>query len=389
MSRRLSERLRDVRTPHEAEAEERSWQVVRGAYAEREPRRRRARRPRSLAAGALVVLVAALAVTPVGTAVARWLRHTLAGPVGAAHSRPALAGLPAAGRLLVDSQVGPWVVEQNGARRRLGPYAAASWSPRGLFAVATGRNAVVALDPRGAPRWALARPNVAQARWSPGDGFRVAYLSGRSLRLVNGDGTGDRLLAGTVSPLAPAWRPGAGHVLAYGRGHRVVVQDVDTRRILGRLPAPERPRLLVWSPTGSRLLVLGSDGAKTFDARGRVGQQLRAPRGGRLRDAAYSPDGTGIAVIRSSATPPTSEVVLWRGGRTRRLFTGAGGLGQVEWSPNSRWLLITWPAADQWVFLRPGDHPRILAVSHIAGQFDPAHAAHARVPRLAGWCCGG
>jgi len=68
------------------------------------------------------------------------------------------------------------------------------------------------------------------------------------------------------------------------------------------------------------------------------------------------------------------------------VFSGAG-LRQLAWSPDGRWLLISWPQADQWVFVRVAGKPRIVAVSHIAEQFG-AHASAGRgFPRLDGWCC--
>jgi hypothetical protein len=66
----------------------------------------------------------------------------------------------------------------------------------------------------------------------------------------------------------------------------------------------------------------------------------------------------------------------------RQLFAGAG-VGTVSWSPDGRWLLVDWPAADQWVFLRVAGTPHVTAVSRIAQQFSTRGA----FPRLEGWCC--
>jgi hypothetical protein len=46
---------------------------------------------------------------------------------------------------------------------------------------------------------------------------------------------------------------------------------------------------------------------------------------------------------------------------------------------------VPWPAADQWLYLRPGD-TRLRAVARIAEQFTPGGAG----PAFAGvvsWCC--
>ena len=113
---------------------------------------------------------------------------------------------------------------------------------------------LAALDRRGNVRWSLtaARP-VTGAHWSP-SGFRVAYRAGQDLRVVAGDGTGDRLLdAGTFRPAA--WRPGAAHVLAYLSGAHLDMVDVDTGRRLARIHLPHVPGALAWSADGSRLYV--------------------------------------------------------------------------------------------------------------------------------------
>ena len=126
-------------------------------------------------------------------------------------------------------------------RRRRGRPAACSRPSR------AGRQ-LTAVDPVGTVRWSLAaqRP-VSNPTWSP-SGIRVAYTSGNSLRVVAGDGTGDRLLVGRVASVAPAWRPlsepvPAGqvaigprtNVLAYvDRRGRVTVRDVDTGGVLWR-----------------------------------------------------------------------------------------------------------------------------------------------------------
>ena len=68
----------------------------------------------------------------------------------------------------------------------------------------------------------------------------------------------------------------------------------------------------------------------------------------------------------------------------RRVLAGVG-LQQVAWSPDGKWLLASWPAADQWVFIRVAGAPRITAVSRIEQQFSAG--AGRGFPQLDGWCC--
>ena len=66
-------------------------------------------------------------------------------------------------------------------------------------------------------------------------------------------------------------------------------------------------------------------------------------------------------------------------GRGQLLFAGPGEFRDIVWSPDGRWLLVGWPTANQWVFLRL--HPRkIVGVARITQQF--GHEA-----RVSGWCC--
>jgi hypothetical protein len=132
--------------------------VVRSAFAEYEPPPA-ARRPLGLVAGiatvAVVVLIVA-AVSPAGRALVRSVRSA----VGIEHAEPALVALPAAGRLLVDSDAGSWIVQADGSKRLLGRYAAASWSPHGLFEVVARGHELAALDPKGNVRWSIERDGL-------------------------------------------------------------------------------------------------------------------------------------------------------------------------------------------------------------------------------------
>jgi hypothetical protein len=64
----------------------------------------------------------------------------------------------------------------------------------------------------------------------------------------------------------------------------------------------------------------------------------------------------------------------------RTIFRGSG-LASLTASPNGRWLLVTWPRADQWVFVGPGG--RLRAVADITDQF----RSRSGFPRVEGWCC--
>jgi hypothetical protein len=372
-------------------ARERAWRVVRAAYAEHTPSRRR----RSWMLGALAA--AALAAGGVGAAAASapdsgvgsWVREVLG--VGDRDPAPALGALPGGGRVLAQAGGSAWLVSSDGTRRRLGAYAGAAWSPRGRFVVAWRRGTLAALAPDGDVRWSLSRPaTIGAARWGPVDGFRVAYLTGSQLRIVNGDGTGDRALAATVPGVAPAWRPDASRLLAYAdRDGRIRLVNVDTGALLWRTAPLDDASSLAWSPGGRRLLVTTPRQLVLLDARGRRVASRRVPAGVLVQDPAYAPDGSHVAVVRRDLAAGRSEVELLdpaRGLRSTVLFAGPGRFGTPAWSPDGRRLLVPWPAADQWLFLRPRDGGRVTAVAEIAAQFSP-NAAGPRFADAVAWCC--
>ena len=78
--------------------------------------------------------------------------------------------------------------------------------------------------------------------------------------------------------------------------------------------------------------------------------------------AAFRPGTHDIALIRRPGD--VSQVVLGQ----QVLFSTAGELRGLTWSPDGRWLLVGSPEADQWVFVR-ADGRKILAVSNVSDQF--------------------
>ena len=372
---RLRAALRDAPVDDPG-ARARSLRVVRAAYREAEPARGRRRGRRRVAALALVVVcaaVAAAAASTPGDAVARWVRDVLG--VGRDDARPALVRVPGGGRLLVSSAGGAWAVSADGSRRRLGGYAGASWSPHGRFAVAWRGGELWAVEPGGRVRWSLARPRrISAARWGPVDGYRIAYLAGARLRVVNGDGTGDRPLARARAAVAPAWRPDRAHVLAYADASgRVRVVAVDSGRELWRTRAVAGIRQLAWSPDGARLLVATG---RRLVLLGRSGRRL-AQRRLASDDVAWAPRGGRVAIVRGGEVVVADPAGR---GRPRVLFTGPGRFGPVAWSPSGRRLLVPWPEADQWLFLDARRGDRTTAVANIARQFG-------RFPERVEWCC--
>jgi hypothetical protein len=317
-------RLDRVDIPGEHEARERTWEVVQAAFAEREPVPRVRRRLAPALAFAAVAAVVAAAFTPPGRALVDTVREA----IGVDAAEQALFSLPAPGRLLVVSDSGAWAVSQDGSKRRLGDYRAAACSPFGRFVVAAREDGLAALEPDGDVRWKLARPNVTAVAWGgTRTDTRIAYLSGGTLRVVAGDGTGDH-------PIGRAdrfrWLPGRGHRLAVWADAGTSVVDADTGAVLSKGPVPVP---LLEGPRGVIAAIQRSDGA--------------------------------------------SELVV--GGRAR--FQVTGTVRDVTWSPDGGWLAVVWPEVDQLVFVSARGPRRIEATTNLTAQFEGTTA-----PRVAAWC---
>jgi hypothetical protein len=372
----MKRELERIEIPGEHESRERAWALAQSAFAHRSPVERHPRYVAVAVAVGVVLAVVSAGFSSPGKAVLDQIREA----VGVENAAPALFSLPSPGRLLVHSDRGIWVVQQDGSRRLLGRYREASWSPFGRYVVAARANELAALEPDGTVRWTLARPGVSSPRWTGTQtDTRIAYVDRSGIRVVAGDGTGDRLLVrGAQGPLA--WQPGSRRVLAEIAGPEVRVQDVDTRHVLwrARLAAgANRVPTLAWSADGRRLLVLQPFGLRVYDANGHVIARDDPSDGTEDVDAAFVPSIQRVAVIRKHGAQST---VFWldTGGT---VFSGTGDFAQVAFSPDRRFAFIAWPTADQWVFVRlTGVRRRIRGISNVSSQF------HSRAfPRVDGW----
>jgi hypothetical protein len=378
----VRDRLRDHPLPGEAEAAARSWPVVEAAWAERSSAA--AERPIAARAGhrtrrALLRLALAAALVAAGLAAAlspagAWIGDRFSDDRPAAE--PAFAALPPGGSVLAISRSGAYAIRPDGSSRGLGAFSEAGWSPRGLHVVGVQGRRLIAVDAAGTLKWTLtARRPVRHPAWSTGDGFAVAYLEGRALKVVagNGDPTTDRVLRRDAAPVTPAWRPHSDRVLAYAtRGGAIETIDVETGRTIWRTMSSP-PHSLAW--VHNRVFALGSRSVTVLDQRGGVVRTTSLP--GVARELAVHPSGRRAAVVIGNRVV---EVGV-RDTFTRQLFQGS--VDGIAWSQSGRRLLVGWRNADQWLLLGPGD--RIRALHGVSRELGPASA----FPRVAGWCCAG
>jgi hypothetical protein len=377
----LGDRLDSVPLPDPSGAEARAWALAADAHSMRRGAARRSRRGRVLALALACVLVAA--AVAVAAEPPRWVRHALGDSVPSTPSaRSSLGSLPA-GRLLVSSARGTWIVSGDGTRLRLGPWTAATWSPRGLYVAAWRGRELSAVAPNGRVAWTIAaRGTVRDATWSP-DGYRIAYRRDPALAVVAGDGTGARVLAADVRAVAPAWRPGAPHTLAWvGASGRLEVRDVDTGALVWRSSASVGAvTALAWSADGHRLLARGARRVVVLDVTGKRSWRVRLPHGTRVGAAAWAPRGNRIALALRDGTATSVYVTPAPLVPRRPVFTTTGTLRSLAWSPDGRRLLVRWADADQWLLLSPSAaNAPITAIGSISRRFGAP-------PTVQGWCC--
>ncbi|HEY7397633.1 MAG TPA: hypothetical protein VH538_04975 [Gaiellaceae bacterium] len=367
--------------------EDRAWEVVRRAFEERVPAPRRARRASNRLLLALVAVLAAAAVavaviTPPGHAVLEHVRRA----VGIEHAAPQLVSLPARGRLLVVSPGREaWVVDADGLRRRLGAYQDAMWSPHGLFVVATTPTDLLTLQVGHGVRWSLPRRGAYWPRWEGTlTDTRIAYMTSGGLRVVAGDGTGDHLLDRRAHGAPPAWDPARLHTVAYAAGGTVVLRNADNGAVVWRAPITIATTSLAWSSDGRLLAVVAAHEVVLLRGDGTVARTI-STLSERFVDAAFRPRTHELAVsMRRRGTSEISLVAGSPGAASRVLFAGPGRFGDIVWAPNGSWLLVDWPTANQWVFLR-GAH--VHAVSNIERQFPTPDRPGATLKLDDRWCC--
>jgi hypothetical protein len=381
----LHSRLARAPLPGADAAAARAWGVVSDAFEARVPARATGRFRRRVRVVGLAFAVALLAAAvAVAAQPPHWVRHALgAGPSAAPRAHSSLGPLPA-GRLLVSSSAGTWLVRGDGTRQRLGPWTSSTWSPRGLYLAAWRGRSLSAVAPDGRVAWTIvARGSLRDAVWSP-DGYRIAYRRDDVLAVVAGDGTGAHVVAQPVAAVAPAWRPGAPHTLAWvgPRGH-VEVRDVDTSLVVWRSAAALRDvRALAWSPDGHRLLARGPRRVVVLDVHGNRVWRVRLPRASHVRGAAWAPRGDWVALAVQVGAWTRVYVTPSARVPRRAVFATTGTLGSLAWSPDGRRLLVRWSEADQWLLLSPTTaNARITAIGPISKRFGPA-------PTVQDWCCG-
>ncbi|MGI5227030.1 prolyl oligopeptidase family serine peptidase [Actinoallomurus sp. CA-142502] len=196
----------------------------------------------------------------------------------------------------LDSGTERLLAEPGGLARGIDDYATDASGGLVAFTLAGG---LWTVNVAGGPARRLPARDHAADPWPDPTGRRIAYVSGDALRVIEADGTGDRLVAAPDGP-----------EVTFGIG------------------SPDASRGFWWDPDGERLLVtrVDSAGVAVWHVAGRADDPAAAPR----------------AVRYAAAGMPGPEVTLWiaglDGSRTearwdRRAFEYVPGCGWDDHGP--------------------------------------------------------
>jgi hypothetical protein len=148
------------------------------------------------------------------------------------------------------------------------PYSAAEISPGALnVAVGSGRDLVVRRLSDGGVAWSHRTDGrVVAAAWAP-IGTEIAYVvesrDGAQLRMIEGDGDHDKLIAGSVSAVTPSWRADSLALAYASAGGRVVVHSFSTGQthvVRRRQCSTGRAMQMSFAPRGTLLAASIRDG---------------------------------------------------------------------------------------------------------------------------------
>jgi hypothetical protein len=239
----------------------------------------------------------------------------------------------------------------------------------------------------------------------PDTGYRIAYRTGTSMRVVAGNGVQDHLLDPSVARRAPAWRPvplarakategGAGaNVVAIAEPDgSIEMIDADTLNVYWRTGPGPVPTDLAWSADASRLVALSGSELRVFAGGGKLLRTVSLPSGMRATDAVFAPTGKSLALTATAVRGNARRSELFLVGlganhpKARPLLADPGTFDALSWSPDGRWLLVAWRDADAWLFLRPQHPGDVETAGEISRQFSPGSTG-AATPRPVGWCC--
>ena len=361
----LDRRLRDALGALPGGTRDARRRAERAALDALPPSAARRRRPRWILAAAATVAAVAVA----GAALAATDRlEVRIGPQPAAERVARVPQAPPPGQVRVPAEARGLALVAGGrlwlgTREGLGVQrlaaSTAELSPNALFAAAGLGDSLVAMAPDGRRAWSVPTPGeVAAIAWAPNP-IAVAYVVRRGgrheLRVIEGDGDGDRLVDPDVRPVRPAWRADTQALAYVGRGGAVRVADYPSLATRDALAppgggavavayAPSGDRLAVataasvavagagsppaWMPLGGRSLRVSALAWASSDALLAAGEDQRPGGLGRLMSLPAAPALSGKAAA-SRFGPPVRAIGIPAGGGRPVVAVAVGARTQV------------------------------------------------------------
>jgi len=332
-----------------------------------------ARRRRSRWVLATCGAFVAVAIAGAALAATDRLEVRIGAPAG---DRPAVATAPPAGRVVLPAGAAGlgvvadgrlWLRTSSGLGVQGLAVTTAELSPQARYAAVGIGRSLVAMAPDGRRAWSHATAGpVAAAAWAPNP-IAIAYVvrnAGRhELRVIEGDGDGDRLVDGDVAPVRPSWRADT-LALAYvgsdGAAHVAAYPSLGVERRV----APPRGRVtqVAYAPSGDRLALATAKQGRLAEfgvvAAADIGPWTDPGWGARIRVRAIawsSPDelavagderrdgevrgrlwllpasGRGIGKARASQTGPPIAALSPPGADARMVVAVRSGAGLEVW----------------------------------------------------------
>ncbi len=216
----------------------------------------------------------------------------------------------------------------------------AAWSPDGnhvaFLEYGAGWTWLVVGDPSGVHTRHLEQADYAERpQWSP-DGTWIAFVQAQNIAVVHPDGSGFRILG---PGLRPEWSPD-GQSIAATTGHLLLVYDVLSGHARTVTTVSNIAALPSWSPDARQIAFTETNSdASTYDIHvvNADGTADHIVTGG--WQAAWSPAGDELAVLRSFYAPQRLDVVRLDGSLAATIDTNASF--NASWSPDGTMLAYT------------------------------------------------
>ena len=200
---------------------------------------------------------------------------------------------------------------------------------------------------------------------------QIAFVSQGGIRIMNADGSGNRVVAHGVNF---DWAPDGKHLVVVRPGFTLHVVPVDggsTRRIGPGLQAD-------WSPDGTRLAFVRGVAVHVIGADGKGLRRLTSPSdSARDSEPEWSPDGRRIAWVRkfeSGDNEVNRAFIMSADGTRQRRITTTADPYSVSWSPDGRMLLCScWVYDNYDIVVIPADGSRVRNLTpEYANDSDPS-----------------